>query len=88
MLILLCCCLLLLIPRYPAAAPPSPTVARRAIRLAASGAREGGEEDALAALEQLLSDPGPGRQRRAFAEGGISAVLRLLESETARPGLR
>jgi glutamate---cysteine ligase / carboxylate-amine ligase len=64
-------------------------LARQAIDLASGYAASLGCVDALLALEPLLaSGNGADRQRRAFAEGGVHAVLRTLVSETestARP---
>jgi glutamate---cysteine ligase / carboxylate-amine ligase len=61
---------------------PLQEAARRAIRLAEPHAREVGDGEALAGIERILDDPSPARQRRAFAERGIGAVLELLREET------
>lgn len=61
---------------------PLPEAARRAVALAAPHAREAGDDGALEGVERILGDPSPARQRRAFANGGIGAVLALLREET------
>jgi glutamate---cysteine ligase / carboxylate-amine ligase len=45
-----------------------------------------GEDDALDAVERILANGGaPRRQRAIHAEGGMTALLRHLADETARP---
>ena len=61
---------------------PLPETARRAVAIAEPHAREVGDDAALEGVERVLADPSPQRQRRAFAEGGIGAVLELLRAET------
>jgi carboxylate-amine ligase len=63
---------------------------RGELRLARDAARElldelRGEDAALEALEQMLRDPAPERQRRIHREGGMPALLAHLASETQRP---
>jgi glutamate---cysteine ligase / carboxylate-amine ligase len=60
-------------------------LARQALDLAHAYAHELGCADAVAAAEALLSGNGADRQRRAFAHGGMDAVLDHLVSETAAP---
>lgn len=46
----------------------------------------GGEDDALEGVERILREGGaPARQRKTYAAGGMSALLRELVDETARP---
>jgi gamma-glutamyl:cysteine ligase YbdK (ATP-grasp superfamily) len=61
---------------------PLPEVARRAVALAEPHARDAGDEGVLEGVERILGDPSPARQRRAFADGGVDAVLALLRAET------
>jgi carboxylate-amine ligase len=58
-------------------------LARQALDLAHAYAHELGCADAVAAAEALLSGNGADRQRRAFAQGGMDAVLDHLVCETA-----
>lgn len=63
---------------------PLGDVARALLDRVGPVAREVGDGDALEGIEQILRDGGAaGRQRRAFAEGGFPAVLRLLADETS-----
>ena len=63
-------------------------LARQALDLAHGYAHELRCLDALATAEALLAGNGADRQRRAFAQGGMDAVLDHLVSETAtRPPL-
>jgi carboxylate-amine ligase len=60
-------------------------LARQALDLAHAYAHELGCDDAVAAAEALLAGNGADRQRRAFAQGGMEAVLDHLVAETAAP---
>jgi glutamate---cysteine ligase / carboxylate-amine ligase len=60
-------------------------LARQALDLAYGYAHELGCVDAVSAAESLLMGNGADRQRRAFAQGGMDAVLGHLVSETAAP---
>jgi len=62
-------------------------LARQAVDLAAGYASAIGCDDALQAVERLLADGnGADRQRRAFARGGMDAVLAGLVAETCDAG--
>jgi carboxylate-amine ligase len=66
---------------------PVPEIARAAVELARPYARELGSEAALEEVERILVDGnGAMRQRRAFASGGMPAVLAELVDETALGG--
>jgi carboxylate-amine ligase len=63
---------------------------RGELRRARDAARElldelRGEDDALEAIERLLEQDAPTRQRAVHADGGMTALLRALADETARP---
>jgi len=61
-----------------------PEVARAAIELARGHLRELGAEAPLEEIDRILSDGGGADlQRKAFAEGGMPAVLERLVAETA-----
>jgi carboxylate-amine ligase len=60
-------------------------LARQALDLAHGYAPQLGCADAVSACEALLGGNGADRQRRAFAQGGMDAVLDHLVSETAAP---
>src|SRR4051794_7852145 len=60
-------------------------LARQALDLAHGYAHELGCVDAVSAAEALLGGNGADRQRRAFAQGGMDAVLDHLVSETTAP---
>jgi carboxylate-amine ligase len=63
---------------------PAIDVARSTLELARPYAIELGSEAALDEIERLLVDGnGAGRQRAAFARGGLAALLRHLAQETA-----
>lgn len=63
---------------------PVPEVARSALELARSHLRELGAEAPLEEIDRILRDGnGADLQRRAFAEGGMPAVLERLVAETA-----
>jgi glutamate---cysteine ligase / carboxylate-amine ligase len=64
-------------------------LARQAVDLAFGYAAALGCTDALREVERLLADGnGADRQRRAFARGGMDAVLARLVAETCEPGPR
>jgi gamma-glutamyl:cysteine ligase YbdK (ATP-grasp superfamily) len=45
-----------------------------------------GEDDALDGVERIVREGGaPRRQRQIYADGGMTALLRELVDETARP---
>jgi carboxylate-amine ligase len=63
---------------------------RGRLRRARDAARElfdelRGEDDALEGVERILAEDAPARQRAVHASGGMSALLRHLAAETARP---
>ena len=63
---------------------PLAELARATVERLRPLARELGDEDALAGVEELLATGGgAGRQRTAFARGGLRALLELLVEETA-----
>ncbi len=65
---------------------PVAVVARDAVDRARPHLRALGAEDALDEVEWILhSGGGAGRQRRAYADGGITAVLAALVAETMPP---
>jgi glutamate---cysteine ligase / carboxylate-amine ligase len=65
---------------------PVPEAARRAVELARPHARELGDEEELEGIERILAEGGsPARQRAAYSNGGIGAVLELLRAETDAP---
>ncbi len=67
---------------------PLRDVARRTVDRLRPLAREHGEADALDLIARILEQGGgAGRQRAAFARGGMHALLRALVEETARVGL-
>lgn len=68
---------------------PLADVARELVARLRPVARSLGDEDALAGVERIAREGGgAARQRRAFAEGGLPAVLRLLVDETGSTGGR
>ena len=74
-------------PRRRLAAAPRRDRARHGRRGCCPFARELGDEDALAGVERILEQGGgAGRQRAAFARGGMDEVLRSLVADTAGGG--
>ena len=65
---------------------PLRDVARDLVARLRPRAREAGDEDALVGIERLLEEGGgAGRQRAAFARGGVEAMLRSLVEDATRP---
>jgi carboxylate-amine ligase len=63
---------------------PAPELAREAVELARPQLRELGAEAPLDEIDRILADGGGADlQRRAFAEGGMEAVLSMLVADTA-----
>jgi glutamate---cysteine ligase / carboxylate-amine ligase len=62
-----------------------PDVAREAVELARPQLRQLGAEAPLDEIDRILTDGGGAEiQRKAFAQGGMSAVLKTLVEQTGK----